>query len=146
MKPESPLKVVSLLFALPLLHSNICHARPKSWLEVIKLFDKCYGGPGMDEIADYTTPQFRNNKPKSVWVVHTWKTLTDIEYEGPTTCIIHSTVNADKAIVVVEAKIKQVAGEATQKEIHSLVKAGARWLIDELVVTKGETDLHTIQL
>ena len=100
----------------------------------------------MDEIADYTTPSFRNNKPKSVWVVDTWKTLKDIQYERLNSSVIESKVKGDKAIVVVEAKIKAVAGEVTQKEIYYLVKEGERWLIDELAVTDEEIDPEKLRL
>ncbi len=60
----------------------------------------------MDEIADYTTPSFRDNKPKSVWVVETWKTLKDIQYERLNSSVIGSQVKGDKAIVILEANEK----------------------------------------
>jgi hypothetical protein len=34
----------------------------------------------MDEAADVTTAKFRDDKPKSVWVVETWETLNAIKY------------------------------------------------------------------
>ncbi len=58
-----------LLITLLLFNLGIGCTQPKSPLEVVKLFDKCYGGPLMDEIAEYSTPKFRDNIPKSVWVV-----------------------------------------------------------------------------
>ena len=58
-----------LLITLLLINLGICHAQPKSPLEVVKLFDKAYGSPLLDEITDYTTPKFRDTKPKSVWVL-----------------------------------------------------------------------------
>ena len=100
----------------------------------------------MDEIADCTTPQFRDNKPKSVWVVDTWKTLKDIQYERLNSSVIESKVKGDKAIIIVEAKIKTAAAEATQKQIYYLVKVGERWLIDELVVTDEEIDPEKMRL
>ena len=56
-----------LLITFLLIHSSICHPQPKSPLEVVKLFDRAYGSPLMDEVADHA--KFRDNKPKSVWVV-----------------------------------------------------------------------------
>ncbi len=50
----------------------------KSPIDVVKLFNENYGGPRMDKIADYTTANFRDNKPKSVWVVDTWRALKKI--------------------------------------------------------------------
>jgi len=107
---------------------------------VVKLFDKAYGGPLMHEIADYTTPGFRDNKPKSVWVVDTWKSLNKLKYKRLNSSIISSKVNDDEAIVIMESKIKTAAGEAIQKEVYYLVKEGKRWLIDELVVADEEID------
>ncbi len=78
----------------------------------------------MDEIADYTTPKFRDNKPKSVWVVDTWKTLKEIKYEKLNSSVIDTKVKDDKAVVITEAKIKTVVGETAQKEIFYLLKDG----------------------
>ena len=139
-------KTILLLIAFLLISLDIRHAQHNSSLEVVKLFDKCYGGPLMDEIAHYTTPRFRDNKPKSVWVVDTWKTLKDIRYERLNSSVISSQVKGDKAIVIVEAKIKAVAGEVTQKEVYYLIKERERWLIDELLVTHEEVDLNKIRL
>ncbi len=63
------LRVLPFLIVLLFIHLGICCAQHRSPVDVVSLFDKCYGTPLMDEIADYTTPQFRDNKPKSVWVV-----------------------------------------------------------------------------
>ena len=100
----------------------------------------------MDEIADYTTPKFRDNKPKSVWVVDTWKPLKEIKFQRLNCSVIDTKVKGDRAVVVLESKIKTVAGETTQKEIYYLVRIGERWLIDELIVTDEEIDLNKIQL
>ncbi len=140
------LRVLAFVIVLFFVHLGICRAQNKSPLEVVKLFDKCYGGPLMDEIADYTTPGFRDNKPKSVWVVDTWKTLQKIQYERVNSSIMHSEIKDDKAVVIMEAKIKAVAGKVTQKEIYYLIREGERWLIDELVVTEEEIDPEKLRL
>ncbi len=100
----------------------------------------------MDEIADYTTPNFRNNKPKSVWVVETWKTLQKIQYERLNSSIMHSEIKDDKAVVIMEAKIKTACGALRQKETYYLVKKGERWLIDELVITDEDIDPEKLRL
>jgi len=100
----------------------------------------------MDEIAVYTTPKFRDNKPKSVWVVDTWKTLRKLKFQRLSCFVIHTKVKGDKAVVVTETKIKTVAGETTQKDIFYLIKQGEKWLIDELIVTDEEIDLDKIKL
>ena len=75
----------------------------------------------MDEIADYTTPRFRNNRPKSVWVVDTWKALRRLKYERINSNITDSRALGNKAVVAVEAKINTAAGEITQKEIYTIL-------------------------
>jgi hypothetical protein len=139
-------KIIPLLITFFFVTLNICHAQEKSPIEVVKLFDKAYGSPSMDEIANYTTPKFRDNRPKSVWVVDTWKTLKEIKYEKLNSSVIDTKIKADKAIVATEGKIKTVVGETTQKEIFYLVKKGGRWLIDQLIVTDEEIDLNKIKL
>ncbi len=62
-------RIIPLLTIFLFINLDICLAQSKSPLEVLKLFDKAHSGPLMDEIADYTTPGFRDNKPKSVWFV-----------------------------------------------------------------------------
>jgi len=136
------LTIVSFLLTLCI--SAFCYAQTP--LEVVELFHKCYGNPCMDEIADYTTPRFRDNKPKSVWVVDTWKTLNTMKYEKINSSVLDSKVKADKAVVIVNVKITTVGGDASQKEIFYLVKEGEIWLIDELVVTDEEIDVDKIQL
>jgi len=138
--------VISLLIALFLINLKISYAQHKSPLEVVKLFDKAYGGPCMDEIADYTTPKFRDNKPKSVWVVDTWKTLRKIKFQRLNYSVINTKLKGNKAIVILEATIKTVVGETTQKEIFYLVKEGKRWLIDELIITDEDFDPDKVQL
>jgi len=139
-------KISSLLITLLLINLSISQAQEKSPIEVVKLFDKAYGSPSMDEIANYTTAKFRDNKPKSVWVVDTWKTLKKIKYEKLNSSVIDTKVKGDRAVVVTEGKIKTMVGETAQKEIFYLVKKGERWLIDQLIVTDEEIDLNKIQL
>lgn len=69
-----------------------------------------------------------------------------IKYEKLNSVVLDSKVKDNKAIIIVEAKIRTVAGEVTQKEIYYLVKEGKRWLIDELIVTDKEIDLNKIKL
>ena len=139
-------KIIPILIAFLLFNLNLCYAQEKSLIEVVQFFNKSYGGPFMDEIANYTTPKFRDNRPKSVWVVDTWKSLNKLKYERLNSSIVDTKVKGDKAIVVIEAKIKTAAGEVTQKEIYYLIREGRRWLIDELIVTDEEIDLNKVQL
>ena len=138
--------IIYLFIAFSLINVSISQAQEKSPIEVVKLFDKAYGSPSMDEIANYTTPKFRDNKPKSVWVVDTWKTLQKIKYEKLNSSVIDTKVKGDRAVVVTEAKIKTIVGETNQKDIFYLIKQGERWLIDKLIVTDEEIDLNKIKL
>jgi hypothetical protein len=74
-------KILPVLFTFLLFKLNPCLAQPKSPVEVVEFFNKSYGTHLMDEVADYTTPKFRDNKPKSVWVVYTWRILNKMKYE-----------------------------------------------------------------
>jgi hypothetical protein len=95
----------------------------------------------MDDTADHTTGHFRDNKPKSVWVVDTWKALRKTAYRKVQDRIVGSKTTEERSAVVVEARIRTVAGETEQKEIYYLIKEGQRWLIDELRVTDEAVDL-----
>ena len=92
-----------------------------------------------------TTARFRDNKPKSVWVVDSWKALQKIKYEKINNSILDSKVKDVKAVVIVKAKIRTAEGEASQKEIFYVLKEEERWLIEELIVT-DEIDLEKIKL
>jgi hypothetical protein len=70
----------------------------------------------MDGIADYTTTSFRDNKPKSVRVMETWKTSKEIQYERVNSSVIDTIVEGDKAIVIVEGNIKTTAGGQFRKK------------------------------
>jgi len=143
---KTPFKILLILISLLLFNPNPCHAQPNSPIEVVKFFEKHYGGPLMDEIADFTTPKFRDNKPKSVWVVDTWKTLHKIKYEMLNSSVIYSKIKDNKAIFVLEPKIKTVAAKATQKGVYYLVKEGEKWLLDDLTVPEEEIDLEKMEM
>ena len=137
---------MTLLIASLLTNPNLCLAQPKSPVEVVEFFNKAYGTHQMDEIADHTTPKFRDNKPKAVWIVDTWKTLSKLKYKRLNSSLIDSKVKADKAVVVIKGKIRTLAGDVTQKEVFYLIKPGDTWLIDELIVTDEEIDLEKMKL
>jgi hypothetical protein len=139
-------RIRPFLLALLFVSTSFSFAQENSPVEVVNLFADGYGGPQMDKVADYTTPAFRDNRPKSVWVVDTWKALHQLKYVKLKSSIIGSKIMGDKAVVVVEAKIRTAAGDVTQKELYYLVRQKERWLIDDLHVTDEEIDLDKIQL
>ena len=122
-------------------HPAICQGQQDSPVDVVRSFSACYGGPCMDETADHTTGRFRDNKPRSVWVLDTWKALQRTAYRKIQDRIIGSKATDDRAAVVVEAKISTLAGETEQKEVYYLIKEDHKWLIDELQVTDEAVEI-----
>jgi len=47
-------------------------------------------------------------------------------------------------MVIIESKIEIANKETTQKEIYHLIRAGEKWLIDDLVVVDRDIDLEKI--
>ena len=92
----------------------------KSGQKVVRIFDKHYGGPLMDEIADYTTPRFRDNKPKAVWVAETSKSLNAIKYERLNSAIIDSRVKGNRAVIILKARINTMCGPLARNETYYL--------------------------
>ncbi len=134
--------IAAVIWFLP----SQCFAEPDKPTELVKFFDRAYGTYLMDEIADITTPKFRENKPKSVWVMETWKALKKIKYERLGSSIIKTKVKDNRAVVILQASIRAIAGEVDQKEIYYLVKDGDKWLIDQLIVTEEEIDTDKLEL
>lgn len=140
------LRIILPLIAIIFVHANIIYAEPKTPVQIVKFFIAGYGTSQMDEIADYTTAKFRNNKPKSVWVVDTWRALNKLKYGHTNSKVVDSKIANDRAIVLVDSKITTAAAGAKQKEVFTLTKEGGRWLIDDLIVMDEEVDLDKLPL
>ena len=146
-KIKSIIPIAVFLFLASVLNlANTAHAEPKTPVEVVKVFIAGYGNANMDEAAEVTTASFRDNKPKSVWVVETWKALNKIEYFHKPGKVVKSKIKGDKAVVLIDAEITTAAGNSKQKEIFSLVKKGDIWLIDEFIVADEKVDLDEYEL
>ena len=137
-----------MTFVLCLIIPVASHAQDRSPAEIVQLFNTCYGTARMDEVADFTTANFRNNKPKSVWIAETWKVLRQIAYKRKKGSVIGSKIAQKRAAVAIQAKFETVAGKTEQKEIFYLIKVGKDWFIDELKVAeeKIELDMEGLQL
>jgi uncharacterized protein YchJ len=120
----------------------------KSPEQVVELFQKSYGTPRMDEIGPYTTENFRDNMPITVWVNKTWNNLKKFGYNKVEFKLLDVEYNdlKDHAKVTAAARIKTEACTATQKEIYLLIKEGDYWLIDDLIVTDEVLDEETFKL
>jgi hypothetical protein len=145
MAGEKGMKIAGIFFVIlmvfPFFCPSLCEGQQDSPIDVVRSFSACYGGPCMDDTADHTTGHFRDNKPKSVWVVDTWKALRKTAYEKVHDRIIGSKTTEERSAVVVEARIRTVAGETEQKEVYYLIKKDQRWLIDDLEVTDEAVEL-----
>ncbi|NVM20834.1 MAG: hypothetical protein HWN68_03520 [Desulfobacterales bacterium] len=133
-------RIIPILLALLFATMGVCHAEEDSPVQVVELFSAYYGGANMDEIVDYTTEHFRANRPKSVWIVDTWKALQRIDYRRLHGSVIDSKLADDRAAVILDAKIGTAGGETKQKEIYYLIKEDQKWLIDQLRVADEEID------
>jgi len=140
------IKTVSLSIVLFLMLTAIAIAQEQNPSYIVNVFVNTYGGPYMDELADFTTPNFRDNKPKSVWVVDTWKSLKQIKYRKIRSSVIASKVKGNKAVVIVDATIETKAVKTSQKELYYLIKEDGKWLINDLVVTDEDIDLENEKL
>ena len=140
------IKAVSLSIVLILILAAIAIAQEQTPSDIVNVFVNTYGGPYMDELADFTTPNFRDNKPKSVWVVDTWKSLKQIKYRKIRSTVIASKVKGNKAVVMVDATIVTKAVKTNQKELFFLIKEDGKWLINDLVVTDEDFDLENEKL
>jgi len=140
------IKSVSLSIVLSLILTNIATAQEQTPSDIVNVFVNTYGGPYMDELADFTTPNFRDNKPKSVWVVDTWKSLKQIKYRKIRSTVIASKVKGNKAVFIVDATIVTKALKINQKELYYLIKEDGKWLINDLVVTDEDFDLENEKL
>ena len=140
------IKAVSLSIVLFLMLTAIAIAQGQTPSDIVNVFVNTYGGPYMDELADFTTPNFRDNKPKSVWVVDTWKSLKQIKYRKIRSTVIASKVKGNKAVVIVDATIETKAVKTSQKELYYLIKEDGKWLINDLVVTDEDIDLENERL
>lgn len=140
--------IILSLIAILCLSPNSLYAAPKTPVQVVEIFIEGYGTAKMDQAADVTTAEFRDNKPKSVWVQETWEALNELKYRHKDSSVIDTKVGDEKAIVVVDAKITTVAADARQNEVYILVQQQDRWLIDELIVSdeKIQVDLDDYAL
>jgi hypothetical protein len=120
----------------------------KSPEQVVELFQKSFGTPRMDEIGPYTTANFRDNMPITVWVNKTWNDLKSYGYEKEDFKLLdieYDDLN-NHAKVSVATKINTEACTATQKEIYLLIKDGDYWLIDDLIITDEVVDEETFEM
>jgi len=143
---KAALQIFLAVITLFLSEPSALFAESKTPEEVVKIFISGYGTAHMEEVADVTTAEFRDNEPKSVWVAKKWKLLSSLEYAHIYSKVIDTKVKDDKAIVLVDAEITTKAADAKQKEVYTLVKNGGKWFIDDLIVADEKVDLEDYEL
>ena len=114
--------------------------------ETIHLYADTYGTARMDETGEIVTENFRDGKPISVWVNDTWKKLHQLEFEKLETKILKTKIERDKAIAIVQGKIKTNVGETSHKEIYILEMVDGRWLIEDLRITDEDVSMPEIEI
>lgn len=112
----------------------------------VKQFTENYGGPRMDESARWTTARFRDHRPRSVWVVDTWRQLQRLAYKRLQETVSVTETNETEAAVVLRTRIETLAGETRQKEIYYLIKEDDTWLIDALHVVDEDVQISAEEL
>ena len=105
----------------------------KTPLEIVELWNTCYGTADMDQCANLTTAAMRKEKPKSVWVYDTWKFLNAVEYRKEESEVLQEKIDGDAAVIVLQTRI-YADGYVDQKELFKLIQVDGEWLIDDLIV------------
>jgi hypothetical protein len=120
----------------------------KSPEQIVELYQKSFGTPRMDEIGPYTTDNFRDKMPITVWINKTWNDLKKFGYEKTDFKLLKIDYNDLKNIakIAVATKINTKVGSATQKEIFILIKEGDFWSIDDLIVTDEKVEDEEFEL
>lgn len=134
------LRIILPLIAIIFVYANSIYAEPKTPVQIVKFFIAGYGTAQMDDVADYTTAKFRDNRPKSVWVVDTWRAMKRLKYGSKAAKVVDSKIAGDKAVVLIDSEITTAAADVKQKEVYTLTKEGGMWLIDDLIVMDEEID------
>ena len=121
-------------------------AQDSGILEPIKIFDQYYGTADMDRVADVVTSNFRDGKPKTLWVSETWQILQELGYERLGSEVLDTEVKGDVGLVRLRAKNQTAVGVVKQDEVFSLVKDGGIWLIDDLQIMNEELEAEKEEL
>ena len=144
-KSRSLIHAVLTVSVIACAHS-ISQQSSLSPFEVVQKFHECYGTPCMDELMDLTTAQFRQERPKTVWLIEAWDALKKIKYEKVEHEVVKSKILKDRAKIACKTRIKTQSADAQQVEIFSLIKANDIWLIDDLDVVNEVLDLDKLEI
>lgn len=133
-------------FLLPACLSMIRDGHQKTPREIVYIFMSTYGTPRISQLAHHTTPFFRNYKPEELWVIETWKALSELEYRHVKGTILEERIKEDRALVVTSSSIETVAGETLQRETYCFIKTSEGWKLDELLVEEETVEPENYSL
>lgn len=128
------LLLIISFFLIPSCLSYLKQNNQKTPLEIVEIFMSSYGTPKLSQLAYYTTPYFRNYKPKELWVIETWEVLSELGYRHLSGTIVEKKIKGNKAIVITSSHIETLAGKTLQREIYCLIKTEEGWKLDELLI------------
>lgn len=133
-------------FLIPSCLSFLQYNNQKTPREIVKIFMSAYGTPRISQLAYYTTPYFRNYKPKELWVIETWEILAELGYRHVTGKILDEKIKDNTAIIITSSSIETLAGETLQQEIYCFIKTSEGWKLDELLIEEEtvETDKYNL--
>ena len=121
-------------FLIPSCFSYLKQSNQKTPLEIVEIFMTTYGTPKVSQLAYYTTPYFRNYKPKELWVIETWEVLSELGYRHLSGKILEEKIKGNTAIIITSSNIETLAGKSLQREIYCLIKTEEGWKLDELLI------------
>jgi hypothetical protein len=122
------------------------HSNPKTPQEIVRIFMSTYGTPRISQLADHTTPYFRNYKPEELWVIETWEILSELGYRHVTGKILEENIKDNTAIIITLSNIETIAGETLQKEIYCFIKTSEGWKLDELLIEEETIETRKYNL
>jgi hypothetical protein len=111
--------------------------KPMTPEQIVALFHESYGTAWMDDIGPYTTADFRDQLPVTVWIIDTWDWLQEMEYEKLEFKVAETQISkdGDYATVASRTRVRTIDGESVQNEIFILIREEGLWYIDEMYVT-----------
>lgn len=133
-------------FLIPSCLSYLKQSDQKTPLEIVEIFMSTYGTPKVSQLAYYTTPYFRNYKPKELWVIETWEVLSELGYRHLSGTILEKKVKGNTAIVITSSNIETLAGKTLQREIYCLIKTEEGWKLDELLIEDETVEVEKYNL
>jgi len=137
--------MISVLL-LPCCLSSLQYRTQKTPREIVQIFMSAYGTPGISQLANYTTPYFRNYKPKELWVIETWEMLSQLGYRHVTGTILDEKIKDNTAIIITSSSIETLAGETLQQEIYFFIKTSEGWKLDELLIEEEKVETNKYNL